>query len=219
MTTILSTKILTPNQKRRIIEKGILLEEHDFIKICFTIFSINKVGDLLLFTSQNAVKSVLKHPQRPLLEGLPVICVGEKTADLLTENGWQVLHYEEYAQKLADYIKKYHQRNHITFFCGNLRRDVLPNMLKDNNISHNEIETYRNVLLSKKITTSHQAVLFFSPSGVESYIDKNTLDGKKCFCIGETTAKEVLKYNENVIISEYTTIESLIDSVLAYYSS
>lgn len=217
MISVLSTKILAPEQRNRLIEKGFSLTEFDFITTQCKEFELKSVGNLLLFTSQNAVKSVLRHQKKNILKKIPVVCVGEKTAELLTKNGWQVVHYEDYAEKLGNYIKKNHLKDNITFFCGNLRRNTLPNLLKESNIPFDEIEVYQTILSSQKIKLPQTAILFFSPSGVKSYISKNDISDEICFCIGETTANEALKHSQNCILSNQPTVDSLLEKCISHF--
>ena len=60
-------------------------------------------------------------------------------------------------------------------------------------------------------------MLFFSPSGIDSYLKMNTSDEMVAFCIGETTAAEARKHFENVIVSKVSTIESVIKSANDYF--
>lgn len=218
MTHILSTRILSDQQKSKLLKQGFSVTEIDFIQTHFVEFELKNIGDLLLFTSQNAIKSVLQHPKKDSLKSIPCICVGEKTAKLLSENNWKVLHYEEYATDLGNYIKKHYTKNRITFFSGNLRRDVLPNVLRNNQISHNEIQVYKTILHSEKVNSPQKAILFFSPSGIQSFLQQNSFSDEIIFCIGRTTAEEASKHTKNYIISEKPTIDSLIECVIAHFT-
>ena len=58
-------------------------------------------------------------------------------------------------------------------------------------------------------------LLFFSPSGVTSFIEANPnvnvrTEKNTAFCIGKTTANEAEKYFNTVIVSNATTVESTI---------
>ena len=57
-------------------------------------------------------------------------------------------------------------------------------------------------------------MLFFSPSGVESYTLKNDLNDVTAFCIGKTTAAAAKKYTDSIVIAKETTIESVLKSVV-----
>jgi uroporphyrinogen-III synthase len=60
-------------------------------------------------------------------------------------------------------------------------------------------------------------ILFFSPSGVESYLQENKIENEACFCIGNTTA-EALKYiTPNRIIANQPNMESVIMKCIENY--
>ena len=61
------------------------------------------------------------------------------------------------------------------------------------------------------------AILFFSPSGVASYLKDNTIKKETCFCIGETTAEALQKITKNVIIAKNPTIEDVIEECINEY--
>ena len=63
---------------------------------------------------------------------------------------------------------------------------------------------------------NYNAVLFYSPSGVESYIQNNNLDHSISFAIGETTALHLQKYTDNIITATQPTVEHLIAAVRKY---
>lgn len=186
---ILSTKKLLPNQKQELAYANINLIEEDFIETNSKNVELSTVNDNLIFTSQNAVQSILNHPNVEKLKSKNVFSVGIKTKDLLTENGFNVIAYTGYAADLAEIISLIYANEKFTFFSGNLRRDVLPNTLTENEIIFNEIEVYETNITSKKIKEKLDGILFFSPSGVESYLKENTIKDETCFCIGETTAE------------------------------
>jgi uroporphyrinogen-III synthase len=147
---IVSTKMLLPNQKQYLFDANIHLIEEDFIETKIKNFELSKVNDNLIFTSQNAVQSILQHPKCNELKSKNVFSVGMKTKDLLTENGFNVIAYTGYASDLAEIISLIYSKESYTFFSGNLRRDVLPNTLKENGIVINEIEVYETNITSKK---------------------------------------------------------------------
>ena len=217
---ILSTKKLLPNQKQDILAANISLIDEDFIETKIKNFELSKVNDNLIFTSQNAVQSILQHPKCDELKSKNVFSVGMKTKDLLTENGFNVIAYTGYASDLAEIISLIYSKESYTFFSGNLRRDFLPNTLKENGITFNEIEVYETNITSKKIKEKLDGILFFSPSGVESYFKLNTIKEEMCFCIGETTAEALEnKKVKNIIIAEKPSIENVIDEVIEYYNN
>ncbi len=166
---ILSTKKLSPNQNQTMISAGFEVIEKDFIATKSINFELSNVNDNLIFTSQNAVESVLEHPK-----------------------------------------------------CGDLKgknvRDVLPNTLKENQVTFNEIEVYQTSFTSHKMKSKHDGILFFSPSAVESYLKTNSIKNEVCFCIGETTAEALENRKiKKIVIAEQPTIENVIAEVIEYY--
>jgi uroporphyrinogen-III synthase len=215
---IVSTKKLQPIQRQLLSDAGISVLEEDFIETKIKNFELSKVNENLIFTSQNAVQSILQHPKCDELKGKSVFSVGMKTKELLTENGFDVVAYTGYASDLAEIISLVYSSESFTFFSGNLRLDVLPNTLNENGITFNEIEVYETNITSKKMTSKQEGILFFSPSGVESYFKLNSIKDEICFCIGETTAEALEnKKVKNIIIAEKPSVESVITQVIEYY--
>lgn len=215
---IVSTKKLQPIQRQLLSDAGISVLEEDFIETKIKNFELSKVNENLIFTSQNAVLSILQHSKCEELKGKNVFSVGMKTKELLTENGFDVVAYTGYASDLAEIISLIYSSESFTFFSGNLRRDVLPNTLNENGITFNEIQVYETNITSKKMTSKQEGILFFSPSGVESYFKLNSIKDETCFCIGETTAEALEnKKVKNIIISEKPSVESVITQVIEYY--
>lgn len=214
---ILSTKILSPVQKQELTKVGIEVIEADFIKTENKPFELKNLNESLIFTSQNAVRSVLSNPKSEELKSKNVYCVGLKTKILLSENGFNVVAYTGYAADLAEIITLIYRNESYTFFSGNLRRDTLPTALKEAEIKLNEIQVYETSLQPQKIKTSIDAILFYSPSGVESYLKENTIKKEICFCIGETTAEALHKITKNIIIADQPTVEDVIEDVINEY--
>ena len=218
-TNILSTKKLLPNQKQELVDANFTVIEEDFIETNIKNFELSRVNNNLIFTSQNAVQSILQHPKCEDLKSKDVFSIGMKTKDLLTENGFNVVAYTGYAADLAEIISLIYSEESFTFFSGNLRRDVLPNTLKENGITFNEIEVYETKITSKKVTKKVDGILFFSPSAVESYFKMNTIKDETCFCIGETTAEALEnKKVKTIVIADKPSVENVIAEVLEYYN-
>lgn len=216
---ILSTKKLLSNQKQFLLNANFNLIEADFIKTESKPFELKTVNDNLIFTSQNSVLSLLENAEKllPKLQEKNVFCVGLKTKALLEENGFNVIAYTGYAADLAEIIALIYAKESFTFFSGNLRRDTLPNFLKDANIKFNEIEVYETHLTPQKINSPTDGILFFSPSAVESYLKDNKIKKEICFCIGNTTAKALENVTKNIIIANQPTVENTIIQCINEY--
>lgn len=218
---ILSTKKLLSNQKQYLLNANFNVIEADFIKTQGKSFELEAANDNLIFTSQNAVLSLLENKEIekliPELRKKNVFCVGVKTKTLLEENGFNVIVHTGYAADLAEIITLIYGREGFTFFSGNLRRDTLPDFLKKADVKFNEIEVYETHLTPQKISTPLDGILFFSPSGVESYLKENKIKKEMCFCIGTTTAEALEKATKNIIIANQPTVENTIIQCLNEY--
>jgi|SRR6218665_654075 len=217
MIRILSTKKLQSNQKQFLLNAGFSVVEADFIEIRYKDFTFSNIQENLIFTSGNAVKAVSNHPDVQDIRRHPAFCVGEKTADLLDENGFTVQEITNNAAELAQIIVTQYQTENFTFFNGNLRLDELPNQLKNANVIFNETEVYETTLKPNTINTAIDGILFFSPSAVESFLSKNKITNETCFCIGQTTAKALENVTKNIIIANQPSVENTIIQAINYY--
>ena len=214
---ILSTKILSDNQKQALESANFNVIEADFIQIKNQKFELKEINDNLIITSQNAAQSLLLQPDCEQLKTKNVFCVGLKTKILLSESGFNVIAYTGYASDLAEIITLIYANESYTFFSGNLRKETLPKALKEAKIKFNEIQVYETSLTPQKIKAAVEAILFFSPSGVESYLKENTIKKELCFCIGETTADALPKTVKNIIIAAQPSIEDVIEECIEEY--
>lgn len=214
---ILATKILSANQKQELVKAHFKVIEADFIKTETENFELTELNDNLIFTSQNAVRSFLKNPKQEELKSKNVFCVGLKTKIVLSEAGFNVVAYTGYASDLAEIITLIYANESYTFFSGNLRKDTLPKALAEAGIKFNEIQVYKTSLTPHKIKDAVDAILFFSPSGVKSYLKENNIKKETCFCIGETTAEALEKITKNIVIAAQPSIEDVIEDVIEEY--
>ncbi|WP_432672202.1 uroporphyrinogen-III synthase [Flavobacterium sp. SM2513] len=218
---ILSTKKLLVNQKQFLLNANISLVETDFISIEQKKVALEKVNENLIFTSQNSVLSLIENLEGAetleLLKKKNVFCVGMKTKGLLEENGFNVIAYTGYAADLAEIITLIYGKEKFTFFSGNLRRDTLPEALTNAEVVFNEIEVYETLLTPQKIAGTFDGILFYSPSGIESYLKNNKIKSETCFCIGTTTADALENITNNVVIANQPTVENVIIQCINFY--
>ena len=210
--TILSTKKLSLAQKELLLNAKINFVAYDAVKIDFKDFTLPAKADNYIFTSQNAVLSFLK--KGGVLNA--VFCVGLKTKALLETNGFKVLQIANNAMALAKIIVEKYKNESFIHLTGNLRRPELPTHLKKNNVRYNEVEVYHTIMQEKQFNQSFDGVLFFSPSGVQSYSIKNKLNNATAFCIGETTANEAKKLTQNIIVANTPSIENVLVQAIKY---
>lgn len=214
---ILSTKKLQPNQKQFLLNAGLAVVEVDFITIKYKPVEVNGLKQNLIFTSQNAVKSIIQSISPEQLKEHGCFCVGEKTKALLEKQGFKVIASAENALLLGKELAANFGDRSFTFFTGNLRRDELPAELNKSAIEFNEIEIYKTRLSPIKMTIPLEAILFFSPSAVESYLKENNITNEICFCIGKTTSKALENLTSKTIIANQPTVESVISKCIDYY--
>ena len=214
---ILSTKKLLPSQKQFLLNAGFSVIEADFVKTSSTAFDISLVSRNLIFTSKNAVASFLSNPKSSDFKTSKVFCVGEKTGQILESAGFNVEFSAPYAVELLDFIRQNHPNEHFTFLCGNLRLDTLPVGLKESGISFTEIEVYRTELTPVAINAKIDGILFYSPSGVTSYLRANPLDKQMCFCIGTTTEAALSDKTKRTVVAHRPTTESVIIRCINFY--
>ena len=213
---ILSTKKLSSVQKELL--NNFIVDEIELIEISFnpSIKLQNPIKNAI-FTSKNAILSIFNQFTASELQFENVYCVGDKTAQFLEEKNVKVTVKANSAEELADEILLNKNIEELYFFCGNLRRNELPEMLTENNIKVNEIEVYTTNFKPVKIKNTYDGVLFFSPSSVKSYLLKNTDTQSVAFCIGNTTASEAIDDFENVFVADEPTVENVIESVNQYF--
>lgn len=217
MIRILSTKKLQSNQKQFLLNAGFAVVEADFIEIQNKDFTFSNIYNNLIFTSGNAVKAVSNHSDVQNIRRNPAFCVGEKTADLLDENGFTVQEIANNAAELAKIIIAQYSTESFTFLNGNLRLDELPNQLKNANVLWNEVEVYQTILTPNPINSTFDGILFYSPSAVESFLSANKITNETCFCIGHTTAKALENSTKNIVIANQPSVENTIIQAINYY--
>ena len=210
MKTVLSTKILTPSQKELFLNSGLGLVEYDALKIEPLDVKIPFNYTNYIFTSKNAVKVFLNQSEGLDKSKFRAYCVGEKTKALLEENGIKVVEMAQNASELAEILVKNDQNEFFLFLCGNKRRDEFPETLTKNNVQYKELEVYRTNPNPKRFQRDFDGILFFSPSGIRSYLLENTVGNSTLFCIGNTTAAETQKHSKNIIIANKPTVENVL---------
>jgi hydroxymethylbilane synthase len=212
--TIFSTKKLTTAQLAQF-NPEISVASEDFLRI-----NLNRIPKLTLkkelqnviITSQNAVEAILASISPEELQFKNIYCVGRKTKRLIEKHIGKVAHFESSGKDLANYLVEYLEGTEVTYFCSDIRLDTIPTVLEQNNIIVNEIEAYSTKEAPIKTPKSTRAVLFYSPSAVQSYLHVNTSD-VIAYCIGETTAEEARKSFSDVRVATTATIEGVIDLV------
>ncbi|AUC85138.1 hydroxymethylbilane synthase [Polaribacter sp. ALD11] len=217
--SVYSTKKLSELQKETL-SSAIGIKDSDFIKMRFNRIPakvMKSQHENVVITSQNGVEAILNSFTKDEINFKNIFCVGRRTKKLIENRIGKVTHVAKNALKLAEYISKETEIKEVSYFCSDVRLDVFPTYLQAHEIVVNEIEAYKTMLNPVKIDAEVTGVLFYSPSGIESYLEENTKD-KVAFCIGETTAVEARKHFDKVEVANIPDVESVLELVNTYYS-
>ena len=175
----------------------------------------------VVFTSMNAVEAVADEldGQQP---DWKIYCIGTTTGRLVKKYFGEhaIAGTANSASELADLIVDEGEDSEVIFFCGDQRRDELPEILRTNDINVNEIVVYETIAVHHKINKQYHGILFFSPSAVESFFSNNKLDASTVlFAIGNTTANAIKRFSINkIIISEEPGKVNLFRKMIEYFS-
>ena len=175
----------------------------------------------VVFTSMNAVEAVANE-----LDGHQpdwrIYSIGNTTRQLVKKYFGEkaIAGTAESAAELAELIVEEDNSDDIFFFCGEQRRNELPDILRSNDIDVNEIVVYQTIQVKHKIEKTYHGILFFSPSAVQSFFSNNKVsDQTILFAIGNTTATEIKKYTNNKIITgDEPSKENLVMEMIRYYT-
>lgn len=125
------------------------------------------------------------------------------------------------SKALATLILQNSKITSVVFFCGNIRRNELPDMLRSRNVEVEEILVYETLETPAQLTETYDGLLFFSPSSVSSFFSGNTLPAQTvCFAIGHTTAAALREATQNkVVVSTEPSVDALLQTVILYFDN
>ena len=130
----------------------------------------------VVFTSVKAVETVAAEldGQEP---DWKIFCIGYATRKAVEkffdEN--LVIGAADNATTLAELIIEDAVDDEICFFCGDHARPELSNILRKNEFDVTEIVVYQTILLPHTLNKNYNGILFFSPSAVKSFFEKNKI--------------------------------------------
>ena len=168
-----------------------------------------------VFTSQNAVKALGAIGG----ECWKVYCIGDTAGRRFGENS--IAGKASTAKELAEEIMRTHKGPEVYFFCGDKRRDELPELLRKEGFTVHEITVYRTIATPHRLTGKFDAIAFFSPSAVDSFFSANEPPaGKPLFAIGETTAEAIRSRCDNLtLVGARPDKEELIRLMIEYFQT
>lgn len=227
---LLSTRPLPQALIEDALQKGIMIDMVSFIETT-SILNLDIQQEIemallqripVVFTSMNAVDAVVNeaHGMKPDWQ---IYCIGHTTKEKVVAYFGEASVYGTAANaaELAAVIIENEDPQEVYFFCGNQRRDTLPEMLSDHNFLVTEIEVYQTIEATHTIEKNYAGILFYSPSAVKSFFKTNQAGPHTLFfAIGETTADEIKKFSANqVIIADEPGKENLVLQASSYFYS
>jgi uroporphyrinogen-III synthase len=234
---ILSTRPLAKKLLDQGLARGIAIEALSFIEttpvkdstLTRRILDLSETPITAVFTSMNAVEAVAQHLQPSFGSSSPsrppwqIFCIGgsatrERIHKYFGEE--KIRGAAPSAKALAATIIDCHPPD-IFFFCGDQRRDDLPDQLTKASIKVNEVIVYHTLLTPHKLASTYDGITFFSPSAVHSFFSVNSIPGATIlFAIGATTAAAIHTHVPNTtIVSAAPEIKTLIHQVMDYFQN
>ncbi len=175
----------------------------------------------VVFTSSKAVYAVCESPffKRP---DWKICCTAPATRKVVLQYfpAENIVAAAESAMELASVMAEKGVTERVVFFCGDLRMDTLPRLLKARGTEVKEVVVYKTVELPSFIATEYDAILFFSPSAVSSYFGLNIPDpGTVLFAVGNTTANAIRENSNNVVVvSSEPAKNTVVADMMSYFN-
>lgn len=222
---IVSTRTLASESVRRLIDFGWRLSVHDFITKRLVIpenLSGESISKNVVLTSQTGVEAFLQIISQLRLDKLAysVFCIDQVTLKSARDAGLSVKASAPHAAALAAEILFAKEVRKVTHLCSNRRRDELSEKLKSSGVTVLDVVAYQTDLTPVKIESSYDAVVFFSPSAIDSFLLLNPFVDVPCFCIGKTTESHARKTNyTETFVPEISREETLIDLLIHHFSN
>lgn len=197
MHNVLITKELNNKQRALASDYGLKVTELPFIKIKFEYDTVEvPFAEAWIVTSVNGAKYIDAHFDDFPKEKLPkvIFAIGESTAERI-KNLNIPIEMPKYgtAENVAELVLASGVQSAV-LFTGNLRRNILPDTLKDE-IEFTEFFVYETELLNHQLDMEDfDGIAFFSPSGVKAFTQANQINGHKIIAIGTVTRQAVQEH-------------------------
>lgn len=179
--------------------------------------------DAIAFTSSHAVAHAMKDNRlTALCQTKMIYALSGKTKDTLAQHGIYTTAGADNAESLSALIAQNKAIHSILHLTGNLTLDTLGTRLTEAGISYHALEVYRTDLIGPVVTDPYDAILFFSPSGVDSYLLHNVIKSTSiCCCIGPTTASHLRERitGINLLVPAAPTPEQMLHLLSNYHPS
>lgn len=226
MIKVLSTKTLDGETIAHAHTLNLNIRCVDFIKVSGVDFDTHSIHlhtfESIAFTSRNAVKYFFRNQNAlKLLRGKSIFSLAGKTSEELAKHNLKAIYTGENAGDLAEAIIQTKLAKSVLHVCGNLTLDVLGKKLKSAGIVYSSLIIYQTILQNNIVLNEDfDVIMFYSPSGVESFFAANKLSNENvCCCIGETTATALREKNisAKIILPKELSPESMIDAIVNFF--
>ena len=157
----------------------------------------------IVFTSMNAVEAVADY----MTEEMPdwnIYCIGQTTQELVKKyfGEEQLQARQTMPLNLAELIAEEDYTDEVIFFCGDQRRDELPDILRSNDIEVTEIMVYHTIATPQIIKKAYNGILFSVRVQLNSFFSINkATTSTTLFAIGNTTAEAIKKHTAALLLS------------------
>jgi uroporphyrinogen-III synthase len=221
---IVSTRTLTSDKLIELRSIGWKFTNHDFISKTIhvpaelTATSIHKHVVLTSITGVKSFTRIVGELQLNIAD-FAIYCISRGTKEYATALGLNIRATALDASALADEILKDAEVKAVTHLSSNLRRDELSEKLLKAGVIVHDVTAYRTEFTPIATNELYDAIVFFSPSAVDSFLSMNSLQQVPCFCIGKTTG-DYAKQNgyQKVYVAEAPSEDILLQTIINFYS-
>ncbi|MBB1284863.1 uroporphyrinogen-III synthase [Flavisolibacter sp. BT320] len=225
---LLSTRPLPKAVVEEGAKKGVVIEELSFIAtkaiqdeaLVQRIKTLASEKHTVVFTSMNAVEAVAE--QIDATPDWKIYSIGNTTRKLI-EEAWgsdKIVATADYGKHLGERLIDDGVRD-VVFFCGNIRRDELPNKIRSEGGKIEEVVVYETEQTPATLTKEYDGILFFSPSAVNAFFSTNKPSKSTVlFAIGKTT-EEAIRQNKgrNIIVANKVDKVDMTRDAINYLTS
>lgn len=214
---ILFTKKI-PIKKLDTLSNSFFIDCKNFIRIEYLNPNSIPICNDFILTSSNTIESLIKLFSIDYLKNKNYYLIGEKSEKKLRKITKNISIVAENSELLAEQLIKSNKKKFV-YFGSNRRISTIEEKLYKSGKNIQRIDSYKTVLNPCKINQVYDAIVFMSPSAVESFFILNKQIPKKTciFAIGNTT-KLAFSIHSNflnnlVIVPKKTNLNELLDCV------
>lgn len=220
---IVSTRRLTSGKVDELKKSGWKFTDHDFISKLIHIpadLQAQAICKYVVLTSITGVRAFLEITRQLQLDTdhYQVYCISRGTREYASASGLDIKSSAPNAFALANEILKDVEVKEVTHVSSNLRRDELSDKLNRAGVTVHDVIAYHTEFTPISIDHSYDAIIFFSPSAVDSFLSLNPLLQVPCFCLGKTTGDYAKQEGyHHTHIPEAPSEDILLKTIINYF--